>query len=99
LPDHKPPASYYTSSERPYPKRLPHFDYPSSSQVRRVDTTGNIKWHGQQIFLSGNLTGDYVGVREAEGDLISISFALLELGQYDCVAKRFLPRVRWSGES
>ncbi len=99
LPDRKPPASLYTSSERSYPKRLPRFEYPRTSAVRLVDTTGYIKWHGQPVFISGNLAGDYVSVTEGEGDLVAISFALLELGQYDCATKRFIPRVRWSGEN
>jgi putative transposase len=99
LPDRKPPASLYTSSERSYPKRLPRFDYPSTSAVRLVDTSGNIKWQGDQVFISGNLAGDYVALTEGEGDLLAVAFAQLELGHYDCVTKWFIPKVRWSGET
>lgn len=99
LPERKPPVSLYRSSERAYPNRLRAFEYPSTSAVRLIDGNGYFKWRGRQVFLSGNLTGDYVGITEVDGDLIAISYALLELGQYDCLTKRFIPRVRWTGRT
>ncbi len=97
LPGHRPPATLYTSSPRAYPTRLPALLYPENSFVRLVDKTGNIKWRGQPLFLSGNLAGDYVSVTEGEHDIFTIAYASLELGDFDSNTKRFTPRVRWSG--
>jgi transposase InsO family protein len=97
LPEHRPPAHLYTSSPRPYPARLPALVYPESSFVRLVDENGSIKWRSQALFLSGNLTGDYVSLTEGEHDIFTIAFGSLELGDFDSNTKRFTPRVRWSG--
>jgi len=97
LPEHRPPAHLYTSSPRPYPSRLPALVYPENSFVRLVDRTGNIKWRSQPLFLSGNLTGDYVSLTEGEHDIFTIAYGSLELGDFDSNTKRFTPRVRWSG--
>jgi putative transposase len=99
LPEHKPPAHLYTSSPRPYPARLPALVYPENSFVRLVDRTGNIKWRGQALFLSGNLAGDYVSFTEGEDDIFTIAYGSLELGDFDSNTKRFTPHVRWSGQS
>jgi transposase InsO family protein len=97
LPEHRPPGHFYTPSPRPYPARLPALVYPDSSFVRLVDASGNIKWRGQSLFLSGNLAGDYVSLTEGDHDIFTIAYGSLELGGFDSNAKRFTPRVRWSG--
>jgi transposase InsO family protein len=97
LPEHRPPAYLYTSSPRPYPARLPALVYPETSFVRLVDGNGSIKWRRQALFLSGNLAGDYVSLTEGEHDIFTIAYGSLELGDFDSNAKRFTPRVRWSG--
>jgi putative transposase len=97
LPEHRPPGHLYTSSARPYPTRLPALVYPESSFVRLVDSSGNIKWRGQGLFLSGNLAGDYVSLSEGEHDIFTIAYGSLELGDFDSNTKRFTPRVQWSG--
>lgn len=97
LPEHRPPGHLYTSSPRPYPTRLPALVYPESSSVRLVDISGNIKWRGQSLFLSGNLAGDYVSFSEGEHDNFTIAYGSLELGDFDSNTKRFTPKVRWSG--
>ena len=65
--------------------------------MRLVDTTGNIKWRGQSLFLSGNLAGDYVSLTEGEHDIFTIAYSSLNLGDFDSNTKRFTPKVRWSG--
>ncbi len=97
LPEHRPPGHIYTASPRPYPTRLLALVYPESAFVRLVDHSGNIKWRGQALFLSGNLAGDYVSLTEGEHDIFTIAYGSLHLGDFDSNTKRFTPRVRWSG--
>ena len=95
LPGHRPPGKIYTSSPRPYPDRLPVPVYPESSAVRLVQGSGVIKWKNHELFLSTNLAGQYVGLAERDGDLITIAYGALELGDIDAETNRFSPQVRW----
>lgn len=97
LPDHRPPGQFYTSSPRPYPTRLPALVYPDTWAVRLVNSNGFIKWRNQEIFLSSNITGDYVGIVETEGNRFTISYGALELGQIEAETNRFAPKIRWTG--
>ena len=98
LPDHRPPpGQFYTSSPRAYPTRLPPLVYPDSWAVRLVNSNGRIKWRNEEIFLSSNITGDYVGIVETEGDRFTISYGALELGHIEAESNRFTPEVRWTG--
>lgn len=97
LPDHRPPGQFYTSSPRPYPTRLPPLIYPDTWAVRLVQANGSIKWRNQEIFLSTNISGDYVGIVETEDDRFTISYGALELGHIEAETNRFAPRIRWAG--
>ena len=97
LPDHAAPARVYTPSPRPYPERLPTVQYPEGSEVRKVMGQGAIRWRQVDIFLSSNLVGEYVLLTETPTELITVSYAMLALGELDPATKRFTPRVRWIG--
>ena len=97
LPDRMPPSRLYAPSARAYPNRLPEIFYPDEADVRRVDAGGTVKWKNNPIFISTNIAGQYVGITPAEGSSFTISYGSLALGEIDLEAKRFTPRVRWSG--
>lgn len=97
LPEHRPPAHFYTSSPRSYPTRLPALVYPDDAFVRLVAETGYIKWRNHTLFLSSNLAGDYVSLSERDDDIFTIAYGALELGHIDSNTNRFTPRVRWTG--
>lgn len=96
-PDHRPPSRAYTPSPRPYPAHLPPMAYPPGTELRRVDASGNIKWRRHHFFLSGNLAGEDVSLTERPGDLVTVAFGPLALGELDPELLRFLPCVRWVG--
>ncbi len=96
LPEHRPPGEFYTSSPRPYPKRLPAIEYPSEYQVRLVSSTGAFKWRDSALHLSRNLAGQYVGVFESDAGFI-VSYGALELGKIEPAPIRFVPELRWAG--
>jgi len=93
--NHRPPGHVYTSSSRPYPSKLPDIVYPDPTTVRLVDTAGTIKWQNCPIFLSTNLSGQYVSLIETEKDHVTIAYSTLQLGEFNPHTHRFLPRVRW----
>lgn len=95
-----PPHRSYAQSPRPFPEHLPALEYPSSHQVRRVRSSGEIKWAGQWLFVSEALVGELVSF-EIVGDGCSIlRFGSLELGFYSERDKRLhLDRVRPDGKA
>ena len=91
----QPPARVYTASPRPYPARLEEPWYDATHQVRRVRDNGEIKWHGELVFISAALRHEPVGLAETErGDWL-VRFMHLELGRLDRHTRRFTPA--WHG--
>jgi hypothetical protein len=60
--DMRTPVSCYTTSPRPYPSRIPEFEYGSGLIVRRVQDRGEIRWQGRKVFVSKVLEGEPLGV-------------------------------------
>lgn len=60
----QPPATAYTPSPRPYPDQVTDPSYPSDVEVRRVRSTGQIKWQGELVFVGEALKGEVIGIRE-----------------------------------
>jgi len=91
----QPPATVYVPSPRPYPARLEEPGYDATHQVRRVKETGQIRWHGDLIFVSEAVRGELVGVAETERGDWTVRFMHLELGRIDRQTRRFTPA--WHG--
>lgn len=90
-----PPARSYERSSREYPKRLPEIEYPSSFELRRVRSSGEIKWKGQSFFLSESLVGEYVAFEDIDDGCSIIHFGPLELGYHsEREHKLYLDRSR-----
>ena len=93
--DNRCPGDVYVASPRPYPRRLADPWYDATHQVRRVHQHGQIKWGGEQVFISEALIGELVGIAEADnGDWI-VRFTHYELGTIDRNTSRF--RAAWHG--
>jgi transposase InsO family protein len=58
------PASFYTPSPRPMPRRIPEPDYPDHFKRRRVRSNGEIKFAGETTHLSSALAGEAVAIEE-----------------------------------
>ena len=84
------PAQCYQPSPRPYPRRLPEMEYGATYTVRRVRSTGEIKWQGRRLFLSEALVGEPVGLREMEDDVWQIEFGPLPLALYHTYTQEFI---------
>jgi putative transposase len=90
-----PPARTYVRSPREYPKRLPEIEYPDTCEVRRVRSSGEIKWRGQWFFLSEALVGELVAFERVDEGCSVVRFAALDLGYYSELESRlFLDRNR-----
>lgn len=90
----KPPATLHTASRRPYPERLEDPAYRPDEQVRRVRTSGEIKWRGGFVFVSEALIGEAVGISEREDGHSMVRFAdvpLILIDRYSGKVSRFGP--------
>src|SRR5260370_12514207 len=75
------------------PDRLEEPWYDADHQVRRVRSSGEIKWKGNPIFISEALVGEPVGIAELEtGDHV-VRFCDLDIGLIDRsgMFRRFAP--------
>jgi hypothetical protein len=91
----RPPGEVYQPSVRDYPERLPpQRGYPDGWQKRRVQSSGQIKWKGQDISISYALAGQEIGLQPVGDGQWAIHFEHLELGQWDERKRRLKPKVR-----
>jgi transposase InsO family protein len=60
------PARFYTPSPRAMPSRLPEPEYAAELTLRKVRSSGEIKWRGHLVHISAILAGEGVGVEEIE---------------------------------
>jgi putative transposase len=81
--NHAPPATRYTPSPRALPSRLPPLEYPADWPVRRVWSTGAIKWHGRPLFLTRVLAEQEVAFEPIDDGVWLLRFAALPLATFD----------------
>jgi hypothetical protein len=83
------PAELYRPSPRQMPAHVPEPWYDPDHAVRRVRPTGEIKWHGDLIFVSEALAGEPIGIRELDDDHWLLCFADINLGIVDRRSRKF----------
>jgi transposase InsO family protein len=69
-----PPSEVYRPSERRYTGSAPEPEYPGHWEVRRVRSSGEIKWRGGVHFLSKPLARERVGLSEVEDGVWLVVF-------------------------
>ena len=84
------PASLWTPAPRPYPRWLSDPDYPGHLEVRRVRTSGEIKFQGRLLFLSEPLVGELVGLEPIDDGIWSIVFTTTLLARFDERTRRIV---------
>jgi len=77
-----PPATRYTPSPRPMPRRVPAPVYPAAWAVRRVLRGGEIKWRGRPLFLTHVLAGEDVALEPTDDGVWLVRFAALPLAVF-----------------
>jgi hypothetical protein len=83
------PASLYIPSAIRLPSRLPEFTYPKGLQLRRVNNSGNIRWHKKRIFISEVFRFEELGVELITPGFYRVFFRDMEIGELDSEELRF----------
>jgi len=77
------PSCVYTPSARRCPLRLAAIEYPPEMLVRRVRSSGEIKWRNRAIYLSQALAGELVGLQALDEQRWRLYFGPVELAVLD----------------
>jgi len=84
------PASVYTASVRPYPRRLPEPSFPDGVLLRRISQQGSLKWKTERTFLSEVFARHQVGLLAVEEDFFEVYYGPILLGWFDGHAHVFV---------
>jgi transposase InsO family protein len=77
------PAGFYCRSPRPFVEPVGDLAYGSEEQVRRVRSTGEIRWGGSLLFVSEAIVGETIGIRQRSDGHWFVRFADVALGLID----------------
>jgi transposase InsO family protein len=58
------PASRYRSSPRAYPEKMPVFEYDTGDDVRKVQSAGELHFHGETYVIGRAFHGEKVALRK-----------------------------------
>lgn len=83
-----PPAWRYLASSRSMPERLGEPEYPREADIRRVRSSGEIKWAGELLFVSTALIGELVAIEESPTGELVMRFCNTPIGVIDTRQKR-----------
>jgi transposase InsO family protein len=84
-------ASLYQRSSIMFPRVLTPFTYPRGFQTRRVNTSGDISWHKDRVFISQVFSFEDLGFEEMDEEIFRVYFREIELGELDVTELRFRP--------
>jgi transposase InsO family protein len=77
------PASFYTPSCRPRPRRIPALVYGDDVAVRRVSQQGSFRMQGQRTFLSEIFAYEWIGLRAVDERYFQLLYGPVRLGYLD----------------
>lgn len=77
------PASYYTASVRPMPRRVPELDYGGDVAVRRISQQGSLKWKGERTFVSETFAHEWMGLRALDERYLEVFYGTVSVGFLD----------------
>jgi transposase InsO family protein len=83
------PASCYTASCRPIPRRTPELDYADGVVVRRVSQQGSLKMNGERSFISEIFAHQWLGLRALDGRYFEVLYGPVRLGFLDAHQHEF----------
>ena len=78
------PASVHSFSTRPFPEKIPFFDYEANHKVLKVTQNGAIRWKSYYwVYLTAALKGKYVGIENLGNGIWKVFYRNVFLGFFD----------------
>lgn len=84
------PANVFHGGVRPYPNRIPKPEYQPSWETRKVNSIGQIKWSGHDLFIGAALAGETIACELAADDLVIVRYYRFTIGRFDERTLKFL---------
>jgi putative transposase len=83
------PASCYTASCRPMPRRVPELDYGEDVMVRRISQQGSLKVNGERTFVSEIFAYEWMGLRALDERYSEVLYGPVTVGFLDTFRHSF----------
>lgn len=93
----KTPGSVYCVSPRRYPAKVPPVEYGPGITVRRVRHNGEIKWHGNLIYISQVLAEEPLGLKQIDEEQWELRYSFHLLGILNNQTQMISPAKGWHG--
>jgi len=78
------PASVHNFSNRPFPEKIPKFDYNSNLKILKVTQNGAIRWKSYYwVYLTAALKGKYVGIEDIGNGIWKVFYRDVFLGFFN----------------
>lgn len=71
----QPPVKYYTMSSKPYVEKPVKPEYDYSYKVRRVRSSGDIRFHSGAYYITELLAGQSIGLKVVDEDFVAIYYS------------------------
>jgi transposase InsO family protein len=82
--DMETPAAMHNFSTRPFPEKIPHFDYQTNMKVLKVTQNGAIRWKSYYwVYLTAALKGKYVGIENLGNGIWKVFYRNVFLGFFN----------------
>jgi transposase InsO family protein len=78
------PASVHDYATRPFPEKIPHFDYDPEMRALKVTKNGSVRWGSYNwVYLSASLQGKYIGALEMGNGIWRVFYREVFLGYFN----------------
>lgn len=82
--DMKTPAYCHDFSNRPFPEKIPNFEYDSKYKILKVTKSGAIRWKSYYwVYVSAALKGKHVAIEDIGNGIWKVFFRNVFLGFFD----------------
>ena len=87
------PACVYVPSHRPYPGKIPEFEYSGEYHILKVNTWGYVKLAGRHVYLSETMIGEYIEFRPNPlGDSFFACYRNFKIAEFDALSGQLIHR-------
>ena len=82
--DMKTPADIHDFSTRPFPEKIPNFDYDSKYKILKVTESGAVRWKSYYwVYVSAALKGKYIAIEDIGNGIWKVFYRNVFLGFFD----------------
>ncbi|MFI8606713.1 transposase [Cellulophaga sp. HaHa_2_95] len=82
--DMKTPADIHNFSTRPFPERIPNFEYDTKYKILKVTESGAVRWKSYYwVYVSAALKGKHVAIEELGNGIWKVFYRNVFLGYFD----------------